>query len=122
MWRLLALALLHLARTAADTSTAERIRSGQTSSFEEISRHLARAFRHEHDLRAYVSIFGAEALRAAAARDRVSPTRLRRRWAPAAAAAAAAMRTRVARVSRAGSTTTSAALKLTATTAVAFKL
>ena len=69
MWRLLALALLHLARTAADTSTAERIRSGQTSSFEEISRHLARAFRHEHDLRAYVSIFGAEALRAAAARD-----------------------------------------------------
>ena len=27
MWRLLALALLHLARTAADTSTAERIRS-----------------------------------------------------------------------------------------------
>ena len=62
------IALLPLA-TAAATSTAERIRSGQTSSFEEISRHLARAFRHEHDLRAYVSIFGAEALRAAAARD-----------------------------------------------------
>ena len=76
MWRLLALALLHLARTAADTSTAERIRSGQTSSFEEISRHLARAFRHEHDLRAYVSIFGAEALRAAAARDEEAARRV----------------------------------------------
>ena len=69
MWRLLALALLHLARTAADTSTAERIRSGRTSSFEEVSRRLARAFRHDDDLRAFVSIFGAEALRAAAARD-----------------------------------------------------
>ena len=41
MRRLLALALLHLA-TAADTSTAERIRSGQTSSFEEVSRRLPR--------------------------------------------------------------------------------
>ena len=69
MRRLLALALLHLARTAADTSTAERIRSGQTSSLEEVSRRLARAFRHDDDLRAFVSIFGAEALRAAAARD-----------------------------------------------------
>ena len=69
MWRLLALALLHLARTAADTSTAERIRSGQTSSFEEVSRRLARAFRHDDDVRAFVSIFGAEALREAAARD-----------------------------------------------------
>ena len=62
------IALLHLA-TAADTSTAERIRSGQTSSFEEVSRRLARAFRHDDDVRAFVSIFGAEALRAAAARD-----------------------------------------------------
>ena len=62
------IALLHLA-TAADASTAERILSGQTSSLEEVSRRLARAFRHDDDLRAYVSIFGAEALRAAAARD-----------------------------------------------------
>jgi Asp-tRNA(Asn)/Glu-tRNA(Gln) amidotransferase A subunit family amidase len=35
------IALLHLA-TAADASTAERIRSGQTSSLEEVSRRLAR--------------------------------------------------------------------------------
>ena len=62
------IAVLHLA-TAAATSTSERIRSGQTSSLEEVSRRLARAFRHDDDLRAFVSIFGAEALREAAARD-----------------------------------------------------
>ena len=76
MRRLLALALLHLARTAADASTAERIRSGQTSSLEEVSRRLARAYRHDDDLRAFVSIFGAEALRAAAARDEEAARRV----------------------------------------------
>jgi len=63
-----------ISAAAAAGTTAERIRSGETTSVQEVNRLLAAAEKHDSQIRAYVSIFRDEALRTAARRDAEAAT------------------------------------------------